>query len=272
MRAARLNMKLYWLIFFATAATVAAAATPAKPGNGSISGTIAPAAQCTKVEALSRTGQDPRKPVVYAGTYDSKTGNFTIENLPDGTYDLRLSIENGTIEGADMRLEKPNDDREFSDADRQEILGKIENYPDDFIDIHRSLSVIGNGSHAKALVENIRYRDFHSGGKGEMIWRMEVWLYDYCNGGWVKRQHGWQVLDRIRTGDKNDMSNQAFHDLTRLYDQKLGGIDVANSANVSGIKYDIPKEPDMTMGKTPGSIEKQMDADIEKKKTADVVY
>ena len=62
-----------------------------------------------------------------------------------------------------------------------------------------------------------------------------------------------------------------FRDRADGYDAKLGGIDIANGAVVGDIKYDIPEKPDIGMGKMPGSIEKQMEADIEKKKK-EVVY
>jgi hypothetical protein len=226
------------------------AATPKENAAGVITGTISPAAKCSGVEALSRNVPDPRKPQVFAGQYDAATGKFTIPNLPDGAYDLRIKIDGGTIEGVDLRQDKSDDDREFGDADRKEILDKITNYQDDFMDTHRALCLTGNGSHAKALVENIRNRDFHTGEKGEIIWRVEIWLYDYYNGGWVRRQHGWQVVARIRTGDKGDTSNESFRNLLRLFDPKLGGVEVAGGGTVSDFCYNIPDKLDSTMGKT----------------------
>lgn len=259
------------LVAGALALLVLAGAAPgATTGTGSISGIIMPPSRCTRVEALLRAGRDPRKPQVFVGEYDGKTGAFRIANLPDGTYDLRLTVPGGTIEGADLRPDKPSrDDREFSDEDRKEILEKIENYPESYLDIHRPLYLVGNGYHAKALVEGIRYREFHSGKPGEQVWRVEIWLYDYHYGGWVKRQHGWTVLARVRTNV--DMAPEAFRDLMRLFDPKLGGIDVRDGAAVADVRYEIPEHLDMRMGKTPGSIETQA-AEHRKKKEKEIVY
>jgi hypothetical protein len=244
-------------------------------GEGSIAGVIAPADRCAKVEALCRTAiagkpaPDPRKPYVFPGQYDSKTGAFTIPNLPDGDYDLRLSVAGGTIEGADLRLEPATIDRQFDDDDRKEILGKIENYPDAFMDIQRPLYLEGNGSHAKALVELIRYRDFYSGKAGEQVWRVEIWPFDYYYGGWVIRKHGMAAIARVRTNV--DMAPQAFHDLLRLFDPKVGGIAIKDGKPVSDFRYAIPEKLDMAMGKMPGSVERQAE-EHRKKKAQEVTY
>jgi hypothetical protein len=135
------------------------------------------------------------------------------------------------------------------------------------------LFLVGNGSHAKALVEGIRYRDYHSGQQGDIIWRVEIWLYDYYHGGWVKRQHGWQVVARVRasSGQPRDMELKPFLELVRLFDPKLGGITVAQGKAASGLRYDIPEKLDMKMGKIPGSIEK-LGEEHRKKRQKEIVY
>ncbi len=245
------------------------AALSASAGGGSISGVITPAGRCIKIEALDRKGRDPRKPRIVRGQYDPKTGRFHISGLADATYDLRVHLTDGSIEGMDLRPEPGRDDRPFGEGDRKTILTKIENFPERFSDIIRPLYMNGNGSHAKVLVEKIRYRPFHSGKKDERNWRIEVWLYDYHYGGWVKRQHGWHVVARVRTN--RDMEPAAFRGLTRLFDPKLGGVDIGDGKAVSDFTYAIPEKLDIAMGKTPGSIEKQA-AEHKKKKEKEIVY
>jgi len=241
----------------------------APAGGGSISGVITPADRCTRVEALDRKGRDPRKPRIVSGQYDPKTGRFHVTGLADAAYDLRIYLAEGTIEGMDLRPEPGRDDRAFSEQDRKTILTKIEKFPERFSDILRPLYINGNGSHAKVLVEKIRYRSFHSGKAGERNWRVEVWLYDYHYGGWMKRQHGWHVVARVRTNV--DMQPAAFRGLTRLFDPKLGGIDIEEGKAVADFRYAIPDKLDMAMGKIPGSIEKQA-AEHKKKKEKEIVY
>ena len=253
----------------AVAIAISAFPAMAAAGAGSISGVIAPADRCTRVEALDRKGRDPRKPRIVRGQYDPKTGGFRVTGLADATYDLRIHLADGTIEGMDLRPEPRKGDRPFSEQDRKTILTKIEKFPERFSDILRPLYINGNGSHAKVLVEKIRYRPFHSGKAGERNWRVEVWLYDYHYGGWVKRQHGWYVVARVRTN--LDMQPAAFRALTRLFDPKLGGIDIEDGKAVTDFRYVVPEKLDTAMGKTPGSIEKQA-AEHKKKKEKEIVY
>jgi hypothetical protein len=234
-------------------------------GAGAINGVVENGARCKGVSALMRTGLDPRRPEVHQGEYDAASGRFRISGLAEGVYDLRVLVEGGWIDGANLTLEATQkSDEPLTDEARAEILDLINNYPASFQDITRPLAVQGNGRAAKALVELIRYTNFHSGKPGDVIWRVEVWVYEEANGAWVKKPHGWQVLSRVRAPQEmplNDFLNGLW-----LFDPALGGIKVTKDRPVVELKYALPAKMDMSMGKAPGSIEQLAGEDQKKKK------
>jgi hypothetical protein len=242
---------------------------------GSLSGIIENADKCKGVSALLREGFDPRTPKVFTGQYDAATGQFKIENLPEGTYDLRVYVEGGWMDGANLKLDPAErSDQPLTEDDRKEILDKIANYPDSFMEVTRALAIAGDGKRAKALVEQIqiRYRPFHSGQAGlpdgqagDVIWRVEVWQYEKFPGGWVKKQRWFQVLSRVRAPTE-EMPLEKFRNLYWLFDPALGGMAVGKDANVTDLKYKVPDPLTLDMGKTPGSIEKLAAENEQKKK------
>jgi len=240
---------------------------PAK--TGSISGVIENPQKCTGVAALARGTGDPRKIKVLRGRYDPATGRFHIGNLDPGTYDLRVYVPGGWIDGANLRLEdRQRTGKPLAEDDIKEILDKIANFPDRFVDIIRPLAIAGTDRHAKVLVEKIRYRQFHSGKPGERVWRVEIWNYTNHYGGWVKDQHGWLVLSRIRAPFGRTTA-EYLRNLLWLFDPALGGIRVEKDRAITDFRYRVPDPLTAALGKVPGGIERLVAEDVKKKQGKD---
>ena len=59
------------------------------------------------------------------------------------------------------------------------------------------------------------------------------------------------------------MDYDTFAPLTWVFAPEIAGIDIADGKSVSGVKYTVPDKIDVSMGKVPGSIEKQIAEDRE---------
>jgi hypothetical protein len=201
-------------------ATVLAASAPLKedapvagpPKTGAISGRLSPAETIKDLRAVSRvTGKE-----YTPARFDKATGRFAFEALPDDArYDLVVGLADGRrIEGIDLDFIEqrllnlaeqrrkdlglpPEPPHTFSAADAQEILKFVADLKD-FMDIRRVLYVAGQGRRATMLVELIRARDFHASKAGEVIWRVELWYFQYYSGGWQRLANQERVLRRER--------------------------------------------------------------------------
>ena len=223
---------------------------------GGIGGKVTNPEKCLGVCALQRDAENPQKPKEFAGSFNRQTGEFRIENLPAGTYDLRVRIAGGQLDGADMRALNPDGAGPLTEADEKAIREVIANLPPSFMDTNRPIFIRGNGSRAKVLVEQIRCRRFHSGKPGEIIWRVEVWPFEQRTGAWVKSQAFPQILCRLRA--PGDVGLDAFAKLTWLFDPQFGGIELGATDEVKGVSV-IILEPTATCGKAPGTVETQIE-------------
>ena len=227
----------------------------------SISGKIKNPEKCLGVEILERKPPgkktDSRKPLVRTATYDKKAGLFRAENLPAGTFDIRLLIKDGMMDGVDLRPELIEDDKEkFTPKDEKAIKELIANMPSRFMDTMRPIFIKGKGSSAKALVELIRYRQFHSGKEGDLVWRVEVWTFRKWTGAWIKKQRSMTVICRVRV--PQEMKPVKFKRLVWIFSPDLGGIELKANERRKGIAITVPK-PSADLGKVPGSVEKQIE-------------
>ena len=59
------------------------------------------------------------------------------------------------------------------------------------------------------------------------------------------------------------MPAETFRDMVLLFDPEIGGLDVAEEESVEGLTVTIP-EPDPRLGKTPGSVARQIEEDRKK--------
>lgn len=146
--------------------------------------------------------------LIAAASSWSFAGDLTV-HLPDGQSvivdDARpatLSLKDGTrLIGVDMRWYAPPGKQgdPLMEEDRAAIA-EILTVPS-FYDTVRMLALEGNSQQAIALVELIRQRDFHAG-KGQIIWRVELWYFQFLNGGWAKVAQQNKLLDRQRFADR----------------------------------------------------------------------
>ncbi len=252
---------------------------------GSISGTILPPGRVKKVQAFERLGATATKIEnrYHDGTIDPKTGKFEIPNLPDGTYQLLLDCGDASIEGVDLAIDDEekgatfdyvfaarklttqrldlsksiDPDEAVSDDRRHELESKAVGLPklmekleslkemDRFCDHFRPLYAHGAGDKAFVLVELARLREFYSG-KGQAIYRVEIWPFERAGEGWSQATKGTRVLQRHR------LDKEAYGKLGVFFEPRLGGIRILKGKDVSGIEYTIPGRWNDTMGKAPG--------------------
>lgn len=183
-----------------------------QPLPGSVKGTIDKPLQVKAIALVSRQMGTRHEPAAW----DARTGEFTFEKLPgDAAYDLAITLKNGQrIEGIDLgfvdeRLERlaarrreqlglaARETRQFAAADAAQLLDYVREVKD-FMDIRRVLYVRGEGSKATMLVELMRARDFHARKDEQVIWRVELWYFEYRSGGWQRLANQERVLERLR--------------------------------------------------------------------------
>ena len=135
--------------------------------------------------------------------------------LPDGeeaaithaATSWQARLKDGTILlGVDLRwyAAAEPDPQPISDEDRSEIgeLLTVASFYDRAVLLH----LAGDGQRAVGLMELIRDRDFHAG-KGEVIWRAEIWYFEFQNGGWAKVSQQNKLLDRQRFKSADDYAS-----------------------------------------------------------------
>jgi hypothetical protein len=137
---------------------------------------------------------------------------------------LSATLKDGTrLIGVDMSWYAPVAEAaakpgELDDGDRKAIQG-ICTVPS-FYDRCEILLLQGDADRAVGLMQLVRDRDFHAG-KGEVIWRAELWYFEFQNGGWAKVSQQNKVLDRQRFA-----SREKYLEYVRpiRFVPKLGGI------------------------------------------------
>lgn len=122
---------------------------------------------------------------------------------PGEGYDLSLQRKDGKI----LRLvdlswyaplpataEKP---QALTDED-QKAIEQIVTEIKAFTNKNTIIQLSGNADRAVALVELIRDTDWHDRKGQEVLWRIEVWYFEYQAGGWAKVQQQNRVIERHR--------------------------------------------------------------------------
>ena len=258
-------------------------------GAGKISGKITPPGRVKSIVALKRFPGSMKgipQPKKFPAKFDRQTGQYEITGLPDDDYDLRVDTGDMLLEGVNLRIRGDATnacyDIACGDPEATEITAKnfdLSAYvePDEvvseekrlkliksklraaalmekvasvlkvdrFMNNNRPLYMHGNREKAMVLVELIRDRAFYASKGGEGIWRMEIWPYTWQSGGWYKPRKGVRVLYRVRTGQEQ------FNKIARVFDPRIGGLQIRNGGNLDSISYEIPKEWDPKMGKVP---------------------
>lgn len=152
---------------------------------------------------------------IVLSTFCTRASAQSAVLLPDGEKaaitqtptSAQARLKDGTILlGVNLRwyiAAKP-DPQPISDEDRSEIteLLTVASFYDRAVLLHLE----GDGQRAVGLMELIRDRDFHAG-KGEVIWRAEVWYFEFQNGGWAKVSQQNKLLDRQRFKSADDYAS-----------------------------------------------------------------
>ncbi len=181
------------------------------PKAGDIAGTITGA---QKVEALTAVCRATGKTFTTA-SFDKKTGKFLFKALPGATtYDLKLKLTDGReIEGIDLDIcdarmmelaearrkqlgLKAEEPHKFASEDVKALQDYVKDLKD-FMELRRVLYIAGHGRRATMLVELMRNREFHESG-GKLVWRVELWYFDYQHGAWERTANQEIILRRER--------------------------------------------------------------------------
>jgi hypothetical protein len=226
------------------------------PRKGSLSGAIRPPAQVARLQVVSRATKQTYSPAQF----DKAAGKFLFQDLPgDATYDLVLTTADGrTIEGIDLdmpdaRLARlaevrrkdlglpPPPAHAFSADDANEILQYVAKM-EDFMDLRRTLYLRGSGARATALVELLRTKEYHSAKPGELIWRVELWYFQFSSGSWERIGETERVLRRER------LPHEKWKDLhVEYYPQLSAHVDASGFAKA--VDFAIPDKPDPSRGR-----------------------
>jgi hypothetical protein len=226
------------------------------PKDGNISGVIRPAAQVAKLQAVSRVTKQ-----TYAPTeLDKASGKFLFTLLPgDATYDLCVTTADGrTIEGidlemADARLARlaevrrkdlllpPPPAHPFTAEDANAILQYVAK-TEDFMDIRRMLYLRGHGTRAAALVELLRTKEYYAAKPGELIWRVELWYFQFNHGDWERIPDTERVLRRERT------PHDKWAQIDLQYDPALS-VFIDPNGTSPAVDFSIPDKADPSRGR-----------------------
>ena len=110
------------------------------------------------------------------------------------------------------------------------------------MDIRRTLYVQGHGDRATALVELLRTKEYHSAKPGELIWRVELWYFQYSHGSWERITETDRVLRRERLPfEKWKALDVEYYPALSAY------VDAAGFAKA--VDFTIPDKPDPSRGR-----------------------
>jgi hypothetical protein len=235
------------------------------PKTGAIHGTISPAASVAEVYVCNRNNFK-----TYPGEFNKATGEFTVKGLPgDTTYDVGVKLKDGReIEGIDLseldarllRLAQmrrkalgmpAEEEHVFDQEDANSLLKFADDLKsNDFMDQGRVLYLAGHGRRATMLVELMRTREFYdqktTGQGAQIIWRIEMWYYDYEHGGWERVPNQERVLrrERIPSGQWSKISLE-FLPRWSVF------VDPAGKSET--VTFKIPDKTDPTTGRPAGT-------------------
>jgi hypothetical protein len=231
-----------------------------RPASGRVTGTIRPAGKVARVYAVCRaTGQQYR-----ADSYDRASGQFAFGNLPgDAAYDVGIQTADGArIEGIDLswfearmlRLAAlrraqlkltPEKPRAFTLDDVAELTRYVRDLKD-FCDLRRVLYLSGNGPRATMLVEAMRTQPFHDQKADEVVWRVELWYFQFRAGGWERVPNVERVLQRRR------IPLAEWRKITLVYYPQLS-VHLDENGRSPRVEFEIPAALDPARGRIAGT-------------------
>lgn len=253
--------------------------------TGKIAGTLTPPGLALKVGVVERIPATLMKlnDKLHWGKVDPKTGEYAVEGLAAGKYDLAVETAHGRIEGVELKvlgeeneptydlnlgtgelkvqrfdektlLAEPDEalkPEERSKRLKQALrIDKLEDHLKklmtvaQFMDTNRPLCVHGTPKRAVVLVELARKSAFYADKGGEVIWRIETYPYIWMGDVWHKPNKGLRVLQRLR------LDGREFAKMGYVYDPALGGIE-ARAGETTTLDYKVPGKLPASMGKVP---------------------
>lgn len=115
-------------------------------------------------------------------------------------YDVKLTLaDGGVIQGVDLSWydaePAKTDAGELTDDDRSAIADIV--HVPSFYNKSDILALQGDHDRVVALVQLVRDKDFYNG-KGQIIWRVELWYFHDDFGGWEKVDQQNKIIRRER--------------------------------------------------------------------------
>ncbi|KPK80732.1 MAG: hypothetical protein AMJ81_11470 [Phycisphaerae bacterium SM23_33] len=260
--------RLGWMLLISAWAAAAAGVTQIRedapvatqPQRGEVAGQITPAERIARIDAVCRATGERHRPA----SFDPKTGRFAFRKLAgDAAYDVCVVAKDGAhIEGIDLswhearmlrlaeirrrQLGLPAEaQHEFSAGDAEELLKYVRDLKD-FADVRRVLYLNGLGRRAAMLVEVMRTREFHAQRGGEIIWRTELWYFQYHYGGWERLGQVERVLERRR------IPASEWQTITKVYYPQLS-VYVGEKGVSQPLTFRIPDRLDPARGRIAGT-------------------
>ncbi len=158
-----------------------------------------------KISSATATSAEPKS--VASGVVGDQSVFFD-KLIAHASYDVHLELADGSvIQGVDLGWYNDEPPKpypgELTDDDRAAIKAIVD-IPS-FYNKSDILAVSGDHTRATVLVQLVRDKDFYNG-KGEVIWRVELWYFEEEFGGWEKVGQQNRVLrrERFKTRDAFD--------------------------------------------------------------------
>ena len=175
-------------------------------------------------------------------------GKCVFKDLQPGIYDVVLETKFGTIEGVNLktydelgRLETVDEfgklkSKEFKDVLRRATLIKI------FENKRRIFAIEGHAKRARVLVERFMDEDTSlPSEEPQVFWRIEIWIYRYWYGGWL-RDKRYELILRKKATVKE------FAKIRWVAEPALGGILIEDAKQPVVVCYTVPDALEPTMG------------------------
>jgi hypothetical protein len=203
-----------------------------------------------KIDAKSAVAVNPDSKLQITGKVSDHSILFP-QLLPDTPYDIAITLADGKVlQGVDMSWYNPDDAPEKDATPPGPLTAEDLSAIRDIITIPTAFEnkkdlLIINGTHQRAtvLVQLIRDSDFYNA-NGNIVWRIELWYFQYRHGGWERPRQTGKILRRERFANL-----KAFKDETEKFQYlpQLGGLRLpppAKDKPQQTLKLDSTKTPD----------------------------
>jgi hypothetical protein len=261
---------------------VGLAGEAAKSGPGRIEGVISPPGKALKVGVVERIPATIMKlqDKTHWGRLNRAKGEYVVDNLAPGRYDLVVETPEGRLEGVAVHvlgeetqatydlnlgtgelstqrldLSQYTDDFEVLPAEERDklirrklrvnkLLDRVKKTlkVSRFMDTNRALYVHGTRERAVVLMELSRKTKFYAEKGDQVIWRIETWPFEWKYTVWHKPNKGLRVWQRMR------VPASEFARMGYVFVPALGGIEV-KAGETTRFDYTLPAKLPASLGK-----------------------